>query len=62
VVFVLDTTGSMGSLIAVAKDLHYEHAKKYEPLAALMLAHNLFGDSFFEARCSLEGKTTGHFL
>ena len=24
-----------------------------------MLAHNLFGNSFFEARCSLDGKTTG---
>jgi hypothetical protein len=32
------------------------------PVAALMLAHNLFGDSFFEPRCGLGGKTTGHFL
>jgi len=26
------------------------------------LAHYWFGDSFFEARCSLGGQTTGHFL
>jgi hypothetical protein len=31
-------------------------------LTVLMLAHNLFGNSFFEARCSLDSKTTGHFL
>ena len=43
-------------------DLHYEHAKKCRTLSALMLAHNLFCDSFFEARCGLGGKTTGHFL
>ncbi len=50
-------------LVRIANvDLHYEHAKKCGPLAALMLAHNLFADSFFEARCSLGGKTTGHFL
>jgi len=33
-----------------------------DPLAVLMLAHNLFGDRFLEARCSLGGKTTGQFL
>jgi hypothetical protein len=50
-------------LVRVANvDLPYEHAQKCGPLAALMLAHNLFGDSFFEARCSLGAKTAGHFL
>jgi hypothetical protein len=43
-------------------DLRYEHAKKCGPLAALLLAYNLFGDSFFEASCRLGGKPTGHFL
>jgi hypothetical protein len=43
-------------------DLRYEHATKRGPLTALLLAHNLFGDSFFEASCRLGGKPTGHFL
>jgi hypothetical protein len=43
-------------------DLRYEHAKKRGPLTALLLACNLFGDSFFEASCRLGGKTAGHFL
>jgi hypothetical protein len=34
--------------------------KEVRPLAALTLAHNLFSNRFFEARCSLDGKTTGH--
>jgi len=39
-----------------------EHAKKRRPLTALLLAYNLFGDSFFEASCCLGGKPTGRFL
>ncbi len=51
------------SLLVVANvDLRYEHAKKRGPLTALLLAYNLFGDSFFEASCRLGGKPTGHFL
>jgi hypothetical protein len=51
------------SLLVVANaDLRYEHAKKRGPLTALLLAYDLFGDSFFEASCRLGGKTTGHFL
>ncbi len=51
------------SLLVVANDdLRYEHAKKRGPLTALLLAHNLFGDSFFEASGGLGGKPTGHFL
>jgi hypothetical protein len=51
------------SLLVVANaDLRYEHAKKRGPLTALLLAYNLFGDSFFEASGGLGGKTTGHFL
>jgi hypothetical protein len=47
---------------AANADLRYEHAKKSRPLTALLLAYNLFGDSFFEASCCLGGKTAGHFL
>ena len=36
--------------------------KKRGPLTALLLAYNLFGDSFFEASCRLGGKPTGRFL
>lgn len=32
------------------------------PLTALLLADNLFGDSFFEASCRLGGKTAGRCL
>jgi len=47
---------------AANADLRYEHAKKRRPLTALLLAYNLFGDSFFEASCRLGGKPTGRFL
>ena len=51
------------SLLVVANvDLPYEHAKKRGPLTALLLAYNLFGDSFFEASCRLGGKTAGRCL
>lgn len=51
------------SMLAVANaDLRYEHAKKRGPLTALLLAHNLFGDSFFEASCRLGGKPARRFL
>ena len=33
----------------------YDEARKW-------LAHNSFGDSFFEATCRLGGKSAGHFL
>ena len=46
---------------AANADLRYEHAKR-GPLTALLLAYNLFGDSFFEASCRLGGKSTGRCL
>ena len=49
-------------LVVANADLRYEHANKRGPLTALLLAYNLFGDSFFEASGGLGGKTTGHFL
>ena len=41
-------------------DLRYEHAKSR--VTALLLAYNLFCDSFFEASCRLFGKSTGRCL
>jgi hypothetical protein len=50
-------------VFAVANaDLRYEHAKKRGPLTALLSAYNLFGGSFFAARCRLGGKTPGRCL
>jgi hypothetical protein len=54
---------SKHALLVVANvDLRHEHAKKRGPLTALLLAHNWFGDSFFEASCRLGGKSTGRCL
>jgi hypothetical protein len=53
----------MSKLREVANaDPRYERAKKRAPLTALLLAHNLFGGSFFEASCRLGGKTAGRCL
>jgi hypothetical protein len=49
-------------LVVASADLRYEHAKKRGPLTALPLAHDWFGDRFFEARCRLGGKSAGRCL